>query len=316
MILRAILSALALSYILSAKSDSIKVILKQSAPFRQYYATLQPDEQKIYSYNIRFNGYIEKLYANQTYQPIKVGQKLFSIYAPDLISVQSELLSSSRFKSQVGAMREKLRLLGVPKSEIDMIIKTRKVKNNIEMRSPFAGVIFAKNANEGAFIKSGSQIYQIIDLSSLYVIAKINQEDLDFVRHLARASIVVEGVPGVFALEFENINPIVNNKDKMLEARFVLKNPKQIFFPNMFAKVTLYQKARKMLILPKEAVLVKNNKTVVFKKEDGAFEITEIKARRLSDGSYEILEGLKQNDEVAKNALFVLDADAINNGDE
>ncbi|TSA86613.1 efflux RND transporter periplasmic adaptor subunit [Helicobacter mehlei] len=314
--MRAILGFLALWCILEAQSDSVKVLSKLYAPFRQYYATLQADEQKTYSYNIRFNGYIEKLYANQTYKSIKAGQKLFSIYAPELVSVQSELLSSLRFSSQVKAMQDKLRLLGVSSTEIANIIQTKKIKNNIDMLSPFSGVIFTKKINEGDFVKSGALIYEIVDLSTLYVIARVNQEDLDFVRHLSKAQIKIEGVPGVFNLEFSNINPLVGAQDKMLETRFILKNPNQLFFPNMFAKVTIYQPKRKMLILPKEAVLIKNGHAVVFKKEDGAFEITQIKAKRLSDGGYEILEGLKEGDEVAKNALFILDADAINNGDE
>ncbi|WP_240333358.1 efflux RND transporter periplasmic adaptor subunit [Helicobacter suis] len=303
--------------LLQAKGgDSIKVMLKEVAPFRQYYALLEADETKVFSYNIRFDGYIEKLYVNQTYQNIKAGDKLFNIYSPSLISVQSELLSSVRFNKQVEQMREKLRLLGVPTYEIDNIIKTKKVKNNIDMRAPFSGVIFTKNINEGGFIKSGMEIYKIIDLRSLYVLAKVNQEDLDFVRHLSKASISIEGISGVFPLKFDRINPLIGAQDKMLQVRFILNNPALIFFPNMFARVSIYQQARKMLVLPKEAVLVKNDKTIVFKKEDGDFTLTQIKAKRNSDGSYEILEGLKAGDEVAKNALFILDADAINNGDE
>ncbi|WP_104740782.1 efflux RND transporter periplasmic adaptor subunit [Helicobacter bizzozeronii] len=295
---------------------SVKVQLKEFAPFRQYYATLSADERRVYSFNLRFDGFVEKLYVNRTYQNVKAGDKLFSIYSPALISVQSELLSSLRFSSQVGAMREKLRLLGVPSVEIESIIQTKKIKNEIEMRSPFSGVIFSKTINEGEFIKSGALVFQIIDLKALYVLVRVNQEDLDFVRHLSKAQISVEGVPGIFNLEFSNINPLVGVQDKMLEARFILKNPDQLFFPNMFAKVTIYQPKQKILILPKEAVLIKNGHAVVFKKDDDSFEFTQIKAKRLNDGSYQVLEGLKAGDEVAKNALFILDADAINNGDE
>ncbi|GLH57631.1 efflux RND transporter periplasmic adaptor subunit [Helicobacter ailurogastricus] len=295
---------------------SVAVQLKEFAPFRRYYATLQADERKVYSYNLRFDGFVEKLYVNRTYQSVRAGDKLFSIYSPALISVQSELLSSSHFNRQVAQMQEKLRLLGVGAGEINKIMQTKKVQNSVEMLSPFSGVVFAKNVNEGGFIKSGALVFQIIDLKALYVLVRVNQEDLDFVRHLSKAQISVEGVPGVFNLEFSNINPLVGAQDKMLEARFILKNPNQLFFPNMFAKVTIYQPTQKMLILPKEAVLIKNGRAVVFKKDDDSFDITEIKAKRLSDGSYQVLEGLKAGDEVAKNALFILDADAINNGDE
>ncbi|WP_104732431.1 efflux RND transporter periplasmic adaptor subunit [Helicobacter salomonis] len=314
--MRVIGLCVALLGMLWGAQDTIKVTLKEIAPFRQYYASLQADEQKSYTYTLRFDGYIEKLYANQTYKPIKAGQKLFSVYAPALIGVQSELLSAMHFNRQVEEIKEKLRLLGVGEGEIANIIKDKKIHNRIPMRSQFNGMIFAKNIQEGGFVKSGATLYEIIDLSALYVIAQVNQEDLDFVRHMDSARAHIEGIKGDFSLQLDNINPLINPQTKMLQVRFVLANPHNLFFPNMFAKVTLYQKSQKGLVLPKEAVLVKNDKTIVFKKEDEEFELTEVKVKRNSDGSYTILEGLSQGDEVAKNALFILDADAINNGDE
>ncbi|WP_104748166.1 efflux RND transporter periplasmic adaptor subunit [Helicobacter cetorum] len=297
--------------------STTKVIEKEFAQSRRYYATLEPDERLIFSQNVRFDGYVEKLYTNRTYTPVKKGEKLLTIYSPELASVQSELLSSLKFNHQVDAIKEKLRLLGLENSSIEKVISTHKVQNEINIYSRFNGIIFrkSKDLNEGSFIKKGQELFQIIDLSKLWAIAKVNQEDLEFLKNTTKATLFVEGIKGKQEITLENINPIVNEKDKMLEARFNVPNSKLLYYPNMFAQVEIFQKAKKMKVLPKEAVLIKGGKAIVFKKDDFGLSPLEIKATRLSDGSYEILEGLEVGEEVANNALFVLDADAQNNGD-
>ncbi|WP_104712225.1 efflux RND transporter periplasmic adaptor subunit [Helicobacter cetorum] len=297
--------------------STIKVIEKEFAQSRRYYATLEPDERLIFSQNVRFDGYVEKLYTNRTYTPVKKGDKLLTIYSPELVSVQSELLSSLKFNHQVDAIKEKLRLLGLENSSIEKVISTHKVQNEINIYSRFNGIIFrkSKDLNEGSFIKKGQELFQIIDLTKLWAITKVNQEDLEFLKGVNKATLFVEGVKNKQEITLENINPIVNEKDKMLEARFNVPNTKLLYYPNMFAQVEIFQKARKMKILPKEAVLIKEGKAIVFKKDDFGLTPLEIKATRLSDGSYEVLEGLDVGEEVANSALFVLDADAQNNGD-
>ncbi|OOQ32510.1 efflux RND transporter periplasmic adaptor subunit [Helicobacter pylori] len=297
--------------------STTKVIEKEFSQSRRYYALLEPNEALIFSQTLRFDGYVEKLYANKTYTPIKKGDKLLSVYSPELASVQSELLSSLKFNQQVGAIKEKLKLLGLENSSIEKIISSHKVQNEMTIYSRFNGVIFKKSPdlNEGSFFKKGQELFQIIDLSRLWALVKVNQEDLEFLKNTHQAILFVEGVKGKQAITLENINPIINAQDKMLEARFNVPNLKLLYYPNMFAQVEIFHKPQKMKILPKEAVLIKGGKAIVFKKDDFGLSPLEIKAVRLSDGSYEILEGLKAGEEVANNALFVLDADAQNNGD-
>lgn len=86
--------------------STTKVIEKEFSQSRRYYAILEPNEALIFSQTLRFDGYVEKLYANKTYTPIKKGDRLLSVYSPELASVQSELLSSLKFNQQVGAIKE------------------------------------------------------------------------------------------------------------------------------------------------------------------------------------------------------------------
>ncbi len=190
---------------------------------------------------------MEKLYANKTYTPIKKGDRLLSVYSPELAGVQSELLSSLKFNQQVGAIKEKLKLLGLENFSIEKIISSHKVQNEITIYSRFNGVIFKKSPdlNEGSFIKKGQELFQIIDLSRLWALVKVNQEDLEFLKNTHQAILFVEGVKGKQAITLENINPIINPQDKMLEARFNVPNAQQLYYPNMFAQVEIFQKPKK-----------------------------------------------------------------------
>lgn len=227
--------------------STTKVIEKEFAQSRRYYALLQPNEALIFSQTLRFDGYVEKLYANKTYTPIKKGDRLLSVYSPELAGVQSELLSSLKFNQQVGAIKEKLKLLGLENFSIEKIISSHKVQNEITIYSRFNGVIFKKSPdlNEGSFFKKGQELFQIIDLSRLWALVKVNQEDLEFLKNTHQAILFVEGVKGKQAITLENINPIINPQDKMLEARFNVPNAQQLYYPNMFAQVEIFQKPKK-----------------------------------------------------------------------
>ncbi|MCQ2942279.1 efflux RND transporter periplasmic adaptor subunit, partial [Helicobacter pylori] len=206
--------------------STTKVIEKEFSQSRRYYAILEPNEALIFSQTLRFDGYVEKLYANKTYTPIKKGDRLLSVYSPELAGVQSELLSSLKFNQQVGAIKEKLKLLGLENFSIEKIISSHKVQNAITIYSRFNGVIFKKSPdlNEGSFIKKGQELFQIIDLSQLWALVKVNQEDLEFLKNTHQAILFVEGVKGKQEITLENINPIINAQDKMLEARFNVPN--------------------------------------------------------------------------------------------
>ncbi|RDU73749.1 hemolysin D [Helicobacter aurati] len=290
---------------------TIKVSRLTIADSRRYYGTIQEDESRVYSLSVRADGFIEKLFVSQIYAPVKAQQPLFSFYAPEIVDAQSEFLATLPHSHLA---QQKLLLLGVDSKEIARLRSSRKINNAVTFYAPFDGVVFAKNVNRGSGVKKGDEVFRIIDISTLWVIASINQEDLPFIRQNDnRTYVQIEGYQGKVAVTLDRIYP--NIVDNFVRVRFVLPNNDFTFFPNAFAQVTIESSPKERLILPKNAVLFKNNKYFVFLNDDGEFIPQEIQARRiLGTRFYEIIDGLEEGQSVIKDALFIVDSDAQNNG--
>ncbi|STQ86131.1 efflux RND transporter periplasmic adaptor subunit [Helicobacter muridarum] len=277
---------------------------------KRYYASVKEDEAKVYSLSMRADGFIENLFVTQTYTKVKANQPLFSFYAPDIIDAQSELLATM---SHPHIAEQKLLLLGVSPKEITKLKTMKKTINAVTFYAPFNGIVFTKNVNNGSGVKKGDEVFRIVDISTLWVIAQINQEDLEFIRQANNTAYVkIEGHDEKIAITLDRIYP--NVIDNFVQARFILPNNNLLFFPNAFAQVIIESKPKERLVLPKNAVLFKNGRHFVFINDDGEFMPQEVQARRiLGSELYEITYGLEENEAVIKNALFVVDSDAQNN---
>ncbi|RDU59197.1 HlyD family efflux transporter periplasmic adaptor subunit [Helicobacter sp. MIT 14-3879] len=281
------------------------------ADSRRYYGTLKEDESKIYSLSVRADGFIENLFVTQTYAQVKAREALFSFYSPEIIDAQSEFLATLPYSHLA---QQKLLLLGVDSQEIAKLRNTRRIMNAITFYAPFDSLVFIKNVNKGSGVKKGEEIFQLINISTLWVIANINQEDLAFIRqnnNIAHA--IIEGYQGKIEITFDKVYP--NVVDNFIQARFILRNPDLKFFPNAFVQVYIESPPKERLVLPQNAVLFKNGKHFVFINDEGDFIPQEIEAKRiLGTKFYEIIDGLEENQSVIKDALFVVDSDAQNNG--
>lgn len=291
---------------------TITVTKQNIADSKQYYGTLTADESRIYSISMRIDGFVENLFVTANYTKVAKNDALFAMYSPELVDAQSEFLATYNHSHLA---KQKLELLGVSNKEIARLQKNRKILNKVTFYAPSDGIIFVKNINIGSGIKKGDEVLRIINIDSLWVLANINQEDLAFITQgNHKAYVSIEGFHEKIPLQFDRIYPEIT--DSFVRARFILSNPKHTFFPNMFAYITIESDAKSRLTLPKHAVLLKNNKYFVFIEDDGEFLPQEIQARRILGTSlYEIIDGLQEGDRVAKNALFILDSDAQNNGD-
>jgi len=185
----------------------------------------------------------------------------------------------------------------------------------VDIYSPISGYIVQKSLNEKSFIKKGALLFQVADLSKLWVIAKIYQQDIDFISEGMSAKVSIDGKEGMIHGVVDYIYPNINEKDQSIDVRIVLDNPKLNLFPNMFAKVDLYHPVQKMLTLPRSAVLTKGQKHYVFKPlSDREFEPVLIEAKRVDAQTFQILEGLEVGERVIDKVMFMLDSDAITNG--
>ena len=268
---------------------------------KSYYAKTTIDESKIKDMTLKFSGFIKKLYVTKSYQMIQKRDKLFTIYSKEI----SSLLDEYRvFKKD--SIKQRLINLDIQKSEFNK-------KRDIDFYSKYSGFVIQKNIFEGGYIKSGQNILRVADLRDIWVIAKVYQEDLKYIKRDLKAKIFIDGV-GTFLSKVDFIYPTVDKSSKTIDIRLVLPNKDIKIFPNMFAKVKIRVDSKDALVLPKSAILTKSDKHFVFIPNGKEFSPKEIKAKRIASKKFEILSGLKEGDKVIDRVMFMLDSDAITNG--
>ena len=293
----------------------IKVQKEQIGTLKSFYGHTALNETKIYDIVIRFDGYVTNLYANELYKTIKKGNPLFTIYSDEVNSIQEEIQIAKKFnKSLISSNIEKLKSLDINSSIIRKIKSSNKTIKNISFYSPTNSIVLQKNINKGSFAKKGKLLLQLASLDELWFIASVYQKDLSFIKKDMKAQILIDGIKKPIISKVDMIYPTVDLKTKTVDVRFVIENKDLKLYPNMFAKVNLKEIPKERLTLPKTAVLSKGDKHFVFQYlSKTEFEPIEIKAKRINSNKYEIIEGLKEGQQVINNALFLLDSDAITN---
>ncbi|MDQ1267895.1 MAG: rane fusion protein copper/silver efflux system, partial [Campylobacterota bacterium] len=272
------------------------------------YAATTYNERKIYEVNIRFDGYIENLEANELYKNVKKGDRLFDIYSKEIYTLKKELSAAKNFPTLQSTVLEKLKLYELDEKAI------ASKEHTIPVFSRFSGQIIQKNIFEGSYAKAGFALLKIADSSDMWIVAKVYQKDLEFVRQGMSVSVEIEGLNTPIEAKVGKIYPKINKEDLTFDVRVDVANPHGKVFPDMFAKVSFGKSLNAALTLPKNAVIKKGEKFYVFKKiSQSEYEPQEVDAK-YGGGYYQISSGITQNDEVAQNALFLLDSDAVTNG--
>jgi len=257
---------------------------------------------------LRYDGFITKLYADTSLQVIQKGEKLASLYSPEISKIQEELQVASKLNANLASsLRAKLKLLGVTNLASQRL-------DEVDIYAPQSGILLQKKINQGAFVKTGSLLFQIADLSKLWVIAKIYQRDRAFVTLGMEATIAIEGF-GNHKAKVEYIYPVLDKTSKTIDVRLSIDNPKSFIYPNLFATITLYKEHKTMLTLPRSALFTKGSKHYIFKPIDAkSFTPVEVQARRIDAYKFEILSGVQKGEKVIDRVMFMLDSDAITNG--
>lgn len=286
-------------------------VTKQNINFvKTFYGDISIPDDAIKDINIRFDGFVGKVFTDKSYVFVKKNDKLFDIYSDEINLAMSEYLTSNR-NLQKNYLK-KFKSFGIDKKVLITLEKNRKVKEYIPIYSSYEGFIIRKNINDGSFAKKGKILFQIANLEKLWVIAKVYQKDISSIRKGMKAKVHIESVGSVSSV-VDFIYPIVNKKDKTIEVRLEIENKNLKIYPNMFAKVSINTVQKSMLVLPKTAVLTKADKYFVFIPNGEEFEPKEVIAKRINSYQFEVI-GLKENDVVIDKAAFLLDSDAITNG--
>ena len=274
------------------------------------------DETKLYKITTKFDGYIEKLYADYTGKEVRRGQALFSIYSPDLLATQQEYLLALRAAKTspqlLDAARARLRLWDISESEIRQLERTGQARRSLTVYSPTNGYVLTKSAVEGSRAMPGEPLFEIANLDRVWVQADVYESELQFVRIGAPATMTLSYIPGRnWTGRVTFIAPTVDPMTRTIKTRIEFDNRDGALKPEMFADVVIQQPAADMLTVPASAVLQTGTRSIVFVvRADGTFEPREVQTGTKSGDFVEVRSGVKEGEKVATQANFLIDSES------
>ena len=278
------------------------------------------DEDKLVHIHPRVQGWIEKLYVKAIGDPVKKGQPLYEIYSPELVNAQEELLLALDRKNSrlISAAENRLSALQLPKSSIVKLKKTKKVQQTITFYSPQNGVVENLKIREGFYVKPGSTLMSIGDLSEVWVEAEVFERQAGQVKTGTPVSMTLDYLPGkTWQGKVDYIYPTLDAKTRTVKVRLRFKNEDGEFKPNMFAQIAIHTTGdEQVLLIPKEALIRTGNQDrVVLALGEGSFKSVAVSVGRYDSESVEIIEGVHDGEKVVSSAQFLLDSESSKSSD-
>jgi len=265
-----------------------------------------------------YSGFVKELYVNKLYEHVKAGQILAKVYSPEVYKAKQDYLNAIKYNSQrpsaamVKSSKIKLELLNVCTEEIADIAKTRSVDKLTAIFAPADGWIFEKNINEGSSFNSKKKLFQIVDLSTVWMEAKLYQDELAKLDRLDKFIVRLKGFKQTFKAKKELLYPILNPKEATATLRLRIDNPDGILKPGMYATLSASATAKSHLLVPHTAIIRKEGKWYAFLSTDfkGEYEPVSVDVIPLNTRYFEVRSGLNEGESVVDNALFMMDSDA------
>jgi Cu(I)/Ag(I) efflux system membrane fusion protein len=289
---------------------------------------VEPDERRVYAISPKFEGYVERLHVNVTGQPVARGQPLFEVYSPELVSAQREYaIAAQGVRAMSGAGRDaqagmnqladsslaRLRNWDLSAEQIAALVRTGEAKRTVTFRSPASGVVTEKKALQGMRFMPGDMLYQVTDLTSVWVIADVFEQDIGLVKNGASATVSINAYPDkTFEGKITYIYPTLKAETRTVPVRVELANPGLLLKPAMFAQVEVKVGAKApVLTVPDSAVIDSGKRRIVLVQlAEGRFEPREVQTGARSDNYVEIREGVKEGEQVVVAANFLIDAES------
>ncbi len=286
------------------------------------------DEERLSYVQTRFAGWIQDVFANATYQYVRRGERLFTIYSPDLVSSEQEyLLARNNQKTfapnaddmaaqesgwLMRAAQERLRQFEVPPQTIADLEQNGKVERTIAITSPASGYIIERAALPNAYVQPDTKLYSIADLSTVWVYANVFQNDVGRLKPGDKAQVRVDAYPGrQFNGRIDQILPEVDSTTRTVRVRLVFRNPGVLLKPGMYVNVTISVPLGQQLVIPTSAVLQSGSQAIAFlDHENGVLEPRVVELGLQLEDSVMVLRGLKAGDRVVSSANFLVDSEA------
>jgi len=291
--------------------------------------TVQVNERLERTVSPRFEGWIQRLLVATTGEAVRRGQPLMEVYSPELVTAQQEYViamkgrvsvkdASPEIQANMNSLAEnglmRLRNWDISDEELQRLRQEGKPRDTITLRSPVDGVVMSKPPVQGMRFMPGEALYRIADLSSLWLLAEVFEQDLAWISLGQESSVRVNAYPDkVFRGKVAFVYPTVTPETRTARVRIELPNPERLLKPDMYASVELAvrQRGERRLTVSDSAVLDGGARQIVLvQREEGKFEPREVKLGRRGDGYVDVMEGLKEGETVVVAANFLIDSES------
>ncbi len=298
----------------------------------QIFGRIDYDETRGSTITSWVDGRLDKLFIDYTGSPVRRGQAVAKVYSPDLFTAQAELIQASREFERtrksgnalvkkiaartLDAAREKLRLLGIGKKQLQTMEQQQKPADHITLTAPLSGIVIEKHVNEGMYVKTGKPIYTLADLTKVWVILEVYETDLQAVSMGQKVGFTVEAYPGTeFQGKVVYIDPLVDEKNRTVRVRLNANNKKGTLKPGMFVRAELSAIADKSgisrLLVPSSAPLLTGKRALVYVQvpdKPGTYIGREVVLGSKRGEYYEVKDGLKEGELVVVRGNFKIDS--------
>ena len=287
---------------------------------------VEVDPTRVRRVNVKIDGYVERTFVGFVGQKVRRGDPLFSFYSPSLFAAQSEYLLALSTRRQlaaspalagngddlVKAARRRLELWDVPEKEIAHLEATGEPSKTLTLVSPISGVVTAKNIVDGARLNAGDTPYEITDLSMVWVMADAYETDLGRARVGAKATLTTKSLAGAsFEGRVQFVDPVIDPKTRTTKVHLHFANKNGALKPDMYGEVAMEGKTTQGLQVPADSVLHAGTRDIVFVAlGEGKFEPRTVKLGVQGAGTVQILDGLKDGEQVVSRANFLIDSES------
>lgn len=289
---------------------------------------VEVDETLLADVQVRFAGWVQKVYADSTFQQVRKGQPLLTIYSPDLVTTENEYLIAKQNRdlvaqssvpgvasgasSLLSSAVERLKQWMIPDREIEELEQTGKVKRELEIDSPVSGFITERNALPNMYVQPGTKLYAVADLSTVWVYAQIFQSDIGRVKVGDLVQITVDSYPGrTFPGRVSFIWPKLDETTRTAKVRLEIPNPDLKLSLDMFVNAQLDLPMGRQLVIPASGVFQTGTRQIAFVDHgNGYFEPRELEIGAPAGDNFVVLKGLKSGERVVTSANFLIDSES------
>jgi Cu(I)/Ag(I) efflux system membrane fusion protein len=305
-------------------ANVLTTVVTKQKPVKEVrlYGKVQADERLFQSQTAHVPGRIERLNINFTGETVVKGQVLAEIYSPELITAQQELLETVKTKQLqpelYEASREKLRQWKLTDAQIAKIESSGAIQNNFDVLSNTSGTVIARRVNTGDHVSEGTVLFDIADLSKVWIMFDAYESDLQFLHVDEKLSFNLQALPGTdFTGSIIFIDPVIDPVTRVAKVRVETGNQSGKLKPEMFATGIVSSTLTEYsddVVIPKSAVLWTGKRSVVYVKlpgsEEPVFKIREVDLGPMLGESYVITGGLSEGEEIVTSGTFSVDAAA------